>query len=583
MRKKCPNILKRMGAILLAFMCLMMPMSAFAAESNSTIDDQQKGSITVYKYNSTEANKAGIDTTQWKATGKENTTVQNAMKDYAIEGVEFTYAKVAEISTDTVDGKVQVVYTIDQGLATALGVSETKLTSTAINKALTDKLTANTSGTKTDLETYLKTKQAKTITTNADGYAKVDNLDLGLYLMVETKFPNNISVSVNPFFVSIPMTEPEGNGWFYNVTVYPKNQTDTPTVDKLVRQDADTTSTAYKESATGSIGDKMDYIFVSKLPKITASTPLDKYTFTDTADKGLTYNEDAAIYFYNNEADAKANTIANAKESWTGDEATTYFTQSISTTADSNTMTIVPTTEGYNYINRLDTTTTDYYMVVAYSATINENAVVGDKGNNNEVTLEWKRTSSATSETLTDEAEVYTYGLNVTKTFEGGSASADATQVQFILQNITDDYYVTAETISDGNYKVTKNTTATKEDATKFSPSSEGKLLIDGLEPDTYELTEVRTAGGFSLLKDPITIVIRKDGTTSASATINGSDTNMSAAGDSENARVDLTVINHANFTLPMTGGAGTLLFTLAGCIVGLMAIVLITGKKKTE
>lgn len=579
MRKKCPNILKRMGAILLVFMCLMMPMSAFAAGSNSTINDTQKGSITVYKYNSTEAENNHVDLSNYTPTGEQDNDLETAMSSYGIKDVTFTYVKVADIATEYVeaDKKVQVVYkNIPAAVATALGKSgETQLTSDEINTALKNALSTSASATKDALKTYVTLADGHgTLTTNDNGYAKAENLSVGLYLMVETAFPSNISVSVDPFFVSIPMTKPDGDGWFYDVTVYPKNQTDTPTVDKLVRQDVNEDKT-YNKTATGSIGDKMDYIFVSKLPQITDSTTyLDRYTFTDTIEKGLSYNKDAAIYFYDNADDANANATDNAYMVWNQGSA------NFDVKYEDTKMTITPTTDGYIVIN---TQLSGKYMVVAYSATITKNAVIGDTGNKNEVKLEWKRTSAMDINTATSDTKVYTYGLNVKKEFEGGSASVDATKVQFILQNTSDGYYVTA-TGDAGNYKVTKDTTATTEDkATKISPNASGALLIDGLEPDEYLLTEVKTAGGFSLLKDPITIVIRKDGTTSASATINGSDTNMSAAGDSANARVDLTVINHANFTLPMTGGAGTLLFTLAGCIVGLMAIVLITGKKKTE
>lgn len=580
MQKKYPNILKRIGAILLAFMCLILPVSAFAAE-DSTIDVNQKGSITIYKYNLTDAQDKKVYDSSWKPTGKSDPLIENAMRDYAIEDVEFTYAKVADISTANVNGEVQVVYDIDPKLALKLGLSgKTQYTSNEINRALADKLRSNSSQVKMELEGYLG-NTAATVTTDKTGKAKAEDLALGLYLLVETKFPNNISVSVDPFFVSVPMTEPDGSGWFYDVTVYPKNQTDTPTIDKLVRQDAGANAT-YNESATGSIGDKMDYIFVSKLPKITASTPLDTYTFTDIADKGLTYNKDATVYFYTNEGDAKKNNSTNAVETWTIKDPVPRFTQDTGSSNDGNsTMTITPTTEGYEYINNLNTSSTDYYMVVAYSATINENAILGDNANKNKVTLTWKRASSSTAEQLEDNAKVYTYGLHVNKQFDtdGGDLSA----VEFILYNDTDKYYVTASG-SNGNYKVTENKTVTaKESASKFTPNSKtGDLIIDGLEPDTYILTEVKTSGGFSLLKDSITIVITNNGTT-ASATINGSATNMSPVGNSTDARVDLTVINHANFTLPATGGMGTLLFTLAGCLVGLIAIVLITGKKRTE
>lgn len=53
------------------------------------------------------------------------------------------------------------------------------------------------------------------------GVTSKDNLDLGLYLIVETKVPEEVVSTTDPFFVSIPMTNSEGNGWFYDLNLYP--------------------------------------------------------------------------------------------------------------------------------------------------------------------------------------------------------------------------------------------------------------------------------------------------------------------------------------------------------------------------
>lgn len=58
-------------------------------------------------------------------------------------------------------------------------------------------------------------------------------------MFVETKVPANVHTTVDPFFVSLPMTDNEGDDWFYDV--YPKNQTNIPDLDKLVRQHDDGT------------------------------------------------------------------------------------------------------------------------------------------------------------------------------------------------------------------------------------------------------------------------------------------------------------------------------------------------------
>lgn len=585
MNKKKKNILSRIGAVILAIMCMLMPMSAFAEDATATtgtmptIDTEKTGSITVHKYNLTEAKKDGVYK-NWEATGEKNQEAETALEGYGIENVEFTYLKVADIKTQSADGNVGVVYSIKSELAEILGLSKTECTSDEINNALDAKLRADSAGTKDKLAKYVQ-NGGNTIKTNANGVATASGLEVGLYLMVETSFPNNISDSVNPFFVSIPMTKADGSDWFYDVTVYPKNETDTATIDKLVHQNGDE-KTGYADTANGSIGDKMDYMFVSRLPKIgeDKNTYLKNYYFTDTASAGLTYNRDdgVVIRFYNSEQDAKKNNTTEAIDTWTLNDETKLFTVEYTNNSDgTTTMTVTPTVEGYAVINP---GMSEKFMVVSYSATINEKAVLGDTGNPNKVILKWNRTPASDFEQGESTTTVYTFGLNLTKTFEGNK-DVDYSKVKFILQNKTDGYYVTAKG-ENGVYTVTGKTTE-KAKATEFSPSTTGKITINGIEADEYILTEIATSDGYSLLKDSITIKITKSGKDNASATVDDAKVDMSVSNGSNNAYVDLTVVNKSNFTLPITGGTGTILFTLCGCLLALVGIAIITGKKTTR
>ena len=61
--------------------------------------------------------------------------------------------------------------------------------------------------------------------TNEEGLAEFNGLDLGRYLVVESKVPTNVSVAIAPFLVDLPRTNDEGTGWNYDITVYPKNET----------------------------------------------------------------------------------------------------------------------------------------------------------------------------------------------------------------------------------------------------------------------------------------------------------------------------------------------------------------------
>ena len=115
---------------------------------------------------------------------------------------------------------------------------------------------------------------------------------------METKVPEQIVASCNPWFVSLPFTNQSGNWnseeggqkWLYDMTCYPKNQSGNPTLDKLVRQSQNNGGDAlYNSTESASEGDVLDYILISKLPHITSrATWLTEYSFRDELSKRLT-------------------------------------------------------------------------------------------------------------------------------------------------------------------------------------------------------------------------------------------------------------------------------------------------------
>lgn len=617
------KFMMRLSAMMLSAVCAASCVMPALAAPSDIIDTSRSASITIHKYDMTAATEDGIDIYQYTANGKQDTAAEATLKDYVIEGVEFTYVKVGDIHTESVNGNVKILYDIPPALETALALTDArgdhKHTSDELNKAMSDTLTNNTAG-KNTLENYIASASGSTRMplTKADGTTSATGLSVGLYLFVESKVPANVHTTVDPFFISLPMTDNEGDDWFYDVNVYPKNQTNIPDLDKLVRQHDDAAlydKAEYADIATGSEGDVMDYIFVSHLPKITSeSTYLTQYTFVDQLDKGLTYNKDAAVYFYNNEADARANNTVNAIKTW--EHGSTAFEETyVGSNSDYNQMTVAPTKEGLAEINP---TLSQCWLVVSYSATVNSDAtpVLGDAGNTNDVTLSWKRTSMDYIDTLEDRCRIYTFGLNITKEFTDSKTKGDPTKVQFVLKNETDGHYIIAKKAEEGLYYVTDASKGAKEEeGTVFSPDGSGKLIINGLEANTYVLTEIHTSAGYSLLKEPITIDIKctvDDFTPSqttlydakdiagnahkqmievagerASATVDGKTTAMSVDAvknvNSTNARVDMTVVNTSTFELPQTGGYGTIFFTLAGCAVAFAGVVILVKKSKKE
>lgn len=603
--------------LLAALMAIGLMTTAFAAtDSAPTIDTSKKASLSIYKYDITTAGKDGAwDVESYVSTGLHDDAVIDKLSKYAIQGVEFTYLRVADVTTsnDLLDGQRQVgvLYGFDSSersnaVLSAIGITGADayktenginyFTSDMLNNKLATALAANATTVKNALETAVKKGGVAMTETDATGHTSASDMEQGLYLVVETRVPENVTSTCNPFFVSLPMTTIDGAAWNYDVTVYPKNQTGNPTLEKTVRENKNSTgkntgsltdiTDGFEHTATASVGDTVDYQIISTLPTITSkATSLSEYTYVDTMSKGIRYNkQDVVIEFF--------------KDAGCTDKITTWaedsgkFTVTYDDTA--NTMTIRMTEAGLSEINKSESVYTDSVkrgysdctMRITYAATLTADAQMGDKDNPNDVVLTWKRTNATYFDTLEDCCHVYTYGIDVLKQFSDNGGKVQ--NVKFLLHNDTDDVYVIAEQ-KDGVYYA-KGFAAKKADATTFVPNAQGHVVVKGLEDDTYSLTETATDKGYILLKEAVKIVIKtsENGACeqcgakllTATGTVNGKDISMTEG----NAIVPLTVINNPGFDLPKTGGYGTWMFTIGGVgLLGVAAFIVVKFRKRNE
>ena len=604
----------RVVALLLsALMVIGLMTTAFAAtDSAPTIDPGKKASLNIYKYDITMASKDGAwDAESYVSTGLHDDAVIDKLAKYAVQGVEFTYLRVADIAmnNEVVDGQRQVgvLYGFDgaDAVLSAIGVTaadahksengKNYYTSDLLNNKLSAALSANATVVKNALEAAVKNGTAMT-ETDAAGHTSASDMEQGLYLVVETRVPENVTSTCNPFFVSLPMTTVDGAAWNYDVTVYPKNQTGNPTLDKTVREAKNSTGKnngsltdigdGYAHTATASVGDVVDYQIISTLPTITSkATSLSEYTYVDTLSKGIKYNKnDVVIEFF------KDTGCTDKITTW--DENSGKFTVTYDDTA--NTMSIHMTEAGLTEINEAATVYTDSVkrgysdctMRITYAAALTADAKMGDTDNPNEVVLTWKRTNTTYFDTLKDCCHVYTYGIDVLKQFSDNGGNVR--NVKFRLHNDTDDVFVIAD-LKDGVYYA-KGFAAKKADATTFVPNVQGHVVVKGLEDDTYSLTETTTDKGYILLKEAVKIVIttKENGACeqcsakllTAADTVNGKAVSMTDG----NAIVPLTVINNPGFDLPKTGGYGTWMFTIGGvALLGAAAFIVVKSRKRNE
>lgn len=687
------RFIKILSLVLSLTLLLSFPVGASAAEwEDAIIDTSCTGSLTIYKYDVTNAEKDGVWDSSYVSTGVYDQSGVNDVLGggestlgngetgygYAIKGVEFTYVRVADIvqfSESEADGStsshVEVLYSIDKkkgadflkALGLADGASRYEnadhldsgkfyYQSDVLIDALSAALESNSTVVKNALESYVAANDGTAMPlTDAYGKTAASNLDLGLYLVVETKVPEMVVSTTDPFLVAVPMTSVNGTNaadggtrWIYDITLYPKNLTGIPTLEKTLRESKNDTgkhegtaaiTDGYAHTGTASAGDTIDYQIISTLPSITSqSTYLSCYTFIDTLSKGLSYTKgDLVLEFFTDAGCTKS--IAK----WT--EADDKFTVTYNTgKEEASVMTIEMTEAGLSEINTskavytgADMTNSGYSdctLRITYTAKMNSDASVnyGDAGNPNDVVLTWKRTSQDYYDTLVDDCHLYTFGIDLTKRFSDGKG--DFSKVEFMVQNKTDGYFVKAELNKDEGVYYVVDHMADKADATHFIPVSsgenQGKVMIKGLEDDTYMMTEVRTDNGYVLLKKGIEVVIAQKESDNlcniyasdvlgliqndpryaeiihdtgdlhnmpqkhlehklltASATVDSKKVSMAEDNGSKNAEAPLTVVNTKGFDLPKTGDNGTMMFTVAGILLmaGAVTVLVVANRKK--
>ena len=446
--------------LMAAIMALSLVTTAFA---EPTIDPAKKASLSIYKYDITKASEDGVwDAESYVSTSLHDDAVVDKLSKYAIQGVEFTYLKVADVTmnNEVVDGQRQVgvLYGFDNSersnaVLAAIGLTDADAhkteggvnyyTSDTLNNKLAAALASNATTLKNALEVAVKNGGVAMTETDATGHTSASNMDQGLYLVVETRVPEMVTSTCNPFFVSLPMTTIDGAAWNYDVTVYPKNQTGNPDLSKTVREAKNSTgkhngsltdiTDGFEHTATASVGDVVDYQILSTLPTITSkASSLSEYTYVDTMSRGIRYNkQDVVIEFF--------------KDAGCTDKITTWGEDSGKFTVvyddTQNSMTIKMTEAGLSeinesegvYVDSVKRGYSDCAMRITYAATLTADAQMGDKDNPNTVTLTWKRTNTTYFDTLEDCCHVYTYGVDILKQFSDSKGNIQ--NVKFLLHN----------------------------------------------------------------------------------------------------------------------------------------------------
>ncbi len=253
-------------------------------------------------------------------------------------------------------------------------------------------------------------------------------------------------------------------------------------------------------------------------------------------------------------------------------------------------------------------------VTITYNAVVKDTAVVGGNGNSNNAKLTYTNkinsdnTPGTTTNTIEDSAVMYSFGIKVVKTAEDGNTPLLGVVFDLYREAKTGETsIVDAETVKKAGLDSTKSWILVKSGLTTnasgiidTSDSTNATNYTHGLANGDYYLVETKTVDGYNLLTKPVEVKLDVTATTtwqktnvydaSGNLVKHGTVTKTTFTHTSNNGDATKTelavakVINRKGFTLPVTGGFGTLLFSGIGVLLVLAGVgVLFSLKKKTN
>ena len=652
--KKFASLL--ISGLLVAGMAFSGVVSSFASTPAEV--DKEVGSLSLTKYDPS------------KITEDEdgNIVAKDESVNIYVEGSTFSAYRVLDFN-----GKV---FTINEKFVDA-GVTVESLVNVSSTEA-----GYISYGTTSDLEAQISKIQAFTadnnveatqqVTTDANGQAKFADLPLGVYLVAETSVPEGYAISTQSFLVTIPQwnqDDNDGNGaWQYDIEAKPKNLS--LQVVKNITSSDNSSSDSYE------IGDKIDYQVYVNVPNYGMSTDYPSLKLTDSMAINDPKNEGVAKFNKLNLVFedtftagltpdlSSVNLIVGETQMVTDDmgvkqlveasydnegKANLVYSDGCDYTAelvelqDGSTKLVVDL--AWAAVNELQ----GQKILLTYSAQLNNKAVAG-VANNNTVVYEFSNDplrvpagpddDPTRTTTTDDDNDVYTFGMDLTKEFDGISATdaqVDASGITFEIQK--DGKVMNLIKNADGNYSIWTGRTAVvdevlcaielfdeDEDAevegeettdesestepeetpapetysvvgeivTSANPTSTGSLDVKGFEAGKYDLVEIASIDGYTLLTSPITLLIEEVlddvDSTVVTATVNASvvgndGTNQPLEMNEDNVGIFKISVNNPKkqFNLPQTGGLGLWMFTITGGIIMAGAIIFMSVLRKKD
>ncbi|WP_462407784.1 SpaH/EbpB family LPXTG-anchored major pilin [Gemmiger formicilis] len=469
---------------------------------------------------------------------------------------------------------------------------------------------------------YTPVQTADPLVTDANGEIALKDLTKGRYYLQETGYTANndkgyILNTTGKFYFDIDKngkavaaTDPaitdtnkvsdasftiDTTGTTLTVTNYK------PDIEKTVTKRDGTTT---EHEADYGIGDAVPFTLTIKVPENVAS--LKTFKVTDTTDvKQLKHNANPVTV---------KGIKADAGKTEVKFEENTDYTLNIDT---NGTMTV---DFGAKKSDKFQSVAGGK-IIITYTATVQSGAIVAGDGNVNTAKIVYSRKTGTDIEEgpdsnqpyeITDKGVVYTFGLNIHKTAKGGTNDGAG------LKDVTFDLYkkVDTETLN-GNSKypfcgqeyaaisgddavklgLTTNSAENWIKVKTLTTGENGYVSAAGLPSGTYKLVETKTVDGYNLLSKPVdaklNLTYTAAWTTTTTYDANGNQTKSTittptytrdSAPVADPSKETVEIVNRAGFTLPVTGGFSTLLFSGIGVLLVLAGVgVLFSLKKKSN
>lgn len=479
------------------------------------------------------------------ATASESGTATTSTITIKNTNVGDTFAAYRLLNA-TDGGNNKFAYTLNEKYTTSLQTVTGKTTQEDIVSHIS---TLDETGMRTFADSVYAQIKDKTADLNATAAGNTASMSgvYGYYLVAQTSLNNNKDS------YSLVMVDSAGKN---NVEITTKKGV--PTLTKKVKDRNDTAGSEsnWQDSADYDLKDKVPFQLTGTMPDKIANYTTYKYVFHDSLSKGLTLNADS-ITVYAQQGDNEAGRVqidagysvaqtdgAPATERNDGTNFTVSFANVKAATANGADITV----------------NADTKIIVEYSATLNANSKIGAEGNPNEAYLEFSNNPYAegTGKTTNDKVKVFTFEIDVNKTFTGADAPTDD-PAQFTLYKKVNNSYVPV-----GDPVVVKQV------------NGNWVAPFQRVDDGDYKLVESYVPQGFNKAADvEFTVSATHDETaddptlTALTITINGDE---AKPGDSGKGTVAVDVVNVAGSKLPSTGGMGTTILYAAGAAIVLVA-----------